>query len=322
MSRALLETVARLRDRGTLSQEQAAFFGRVARGELVSVRLELQTALWAGVTLIAAGAGLLVKANLARLGPATIGAAIGLAAALCLWRVARTAPPFSWGPVPSPTFAFDYLLLLGVLLLGTDIAWLETQLTVLGPAWPWHLLLLSLVQLAFAFRYDSRAVLSLALASFAAWRGVSLSLAGGGRFDAHDELLRLNALAVGALFVAAGLLLRRLDRKAHFEPTFVNLGLLLLLGAAVAGSFTWRGGTESTWGALLAVAAATTILLAYRARRSDCFAQGVIAALLGLLRLAVGLRLGDEFFFFVVSAGSFGALFLILRARRRFREEP
>ena len=48
----------------------------------------------------------------------------------------------------------------------------------------------------------------------------------------------------------------------------------------------------------------------------------MIAALLGLLRLAVGLRLGDEFFFFVVSAGSFGALFLILRARRRFREEP
>ena len=100
MSRPLLEAIERLRIRGALSREHAAFFGRVARGELVSVRLELQTALWAGVTLIAAGAGLLVKANLARLGPVTIGAAIGLAAALCLWQVARTAPPASESDTP------------------------------------------------------------------------------------------------------------------------------------------------------------------------------------------------------------------------------
>ena len=142
------------------------------------MRFELQIALWAGVTLIAAGAGILVKDNLANLGPVTIGAGIALAAALCLWYVARTAPPFSWGPVASPTLAFDYVLLLGVLLIGTDLAYLETQFKILGPNWPWHLFLLSLIQLAFAFRYDSRAVLSLALASFAAWRGVALSFAG------------------------------------------------------------------------------------------------------------------------------------------------
>ena len=322
MSRAILEAVGRLRESGALSAEQAAFLGRIARGELVSVRLELQVALWAGVTLIAGGAGLLVKEQLARLGPLAIGAGIALAAALCLGYVARAAPAFSWGAVPSPTFAFDYVLLLGVLLLGTDIAWLETQLTLLGPAWPSHLLLLSLLQLVFAFRYDSRAVLSLALASFAAWRGVSLSLAGADRLGAHDQLLRLNALAVGGLFVGAGLLLRRARRKAHFEPIFVNLGLLLLLGAAVAGAFAARGGAGPAWGAVLAAASAATIVLAFRARRSDCFAQGAIAGFLGLLRLATGLHLGSRAFFLLVSAGSFVVLFLILKAHRRFREAP
>lgn len=320
MSRPVVDAVARLRERGVLTEAQATFFGRAARGELVSVRLELQVALWAGVTLIAGGAGLLIKESLARLGPLAVGALIALAAALCLAHVARTSPPFSWGPVASPTLAFDYVLLLGVLLVGIDLAWLETQLKLLGTAWPWHLLLLSLIQLAFAFRYDSRAVLSLALASFAAWRGISLSLAGAERFGVHEELLRFNALAVGALFVGAGLLLRRGDRKAHFEPTFVNLGLLLLLGAAVAG--TWAGNETFApgWGAALAAASAATIVFAYRARRSDCFAQGVIAALLGLLRLAFELHL-DEGTLLIVAAGSFCALYLILRAHRRFKEE-
>jgi hypothetical protein len=321
MSRPVLEAIGRLSARGLLTPEREAFLVRIARRGLVSVRLELQLALWAGVMLIAGGAGLLVRENLARLGPLTIGAGIGLAAALCLGHVARTAPPFSWGPVASPTLAFDYVLLLGVLLVGTDLLWLETQLTILGPAWPWHLLLLSLLQLAFAVRYDSRAVLSLALASFAAWRGVSLSLAGADRLGAHEELLRLNALAVGALFIGAGLLLRRSGRKTHFEPMLVNFGLFLLLGSAVAGVFGGRGAAAPAWGIVLAAASAATIFLAWRARRSDCFAQGVVAAFLGAVRLVFSLHL-EEGAFFLVSAGSFCALYLILLAHRRFREEP
>ena len=246
MNRSLLESVGRLRARGTLTDAQAGFFGRIARGELVSVRLELQIALWAGVTLVAAGAGILVKENLAHLGPVTIGAGIALAAALCLWYVARMPrPPFSWGPVASPTLAFDYVLLLGVLLIGTDLAYLETQYRLLGPGWPWHLLLLSLIQLAFAFRYDSRAVLSLALASFAAWRGVALSFAGRRAVRARTRRRSASTPWPSARsFVAAGMLLRRAGRKAHFEPAFGNLGLLLLLGAAVAGVYGGYGGAR------------------------------------------------------------------------------
>ena len=321
MSRTLLDSIGHLQARGILTDAQASFFGRIARGELVSVRIELQIALWAGVTLVAAGAGILVKEHLANLGPVTIGAGIALAAALCLWYVARTAPSFSWGPVVSPTLAFDYVLLLGVLLIGTDLAYLETQYKLLGPNWPWHLFLLSLIQLAFAFRYDSRAVLALALASFAAWRGVALSFPGGALFGGHEAAIRVNALIVGALFLAAGVLLERAGRKSHFEPAFGNLGLLLLLGAAVAGAYGGDGHLDMIWFPTLAIVSAATIILAYRARRSDYFAQGVIAAYLGFLRLAAELHL-EVGLFYLVSAGSFGILFLILWAHRRFKEEP
>ena len=319
MNRPLAEDVERLRARGLLSEAQAAHFGRAARGELVSVRRELQVALWLGVSLIAAAAGVLVKENLGRLGPVAIALGLGVAAALCLAQVARTAPPFSRGRVASPSLSFDYVLLLGVLLLGSELAYLETRFRILGPQWPWHLLLLAAIQLAFAFRYDSRAVLSLALASFAAWRGVALSFAAGALAGRHEQAIRLNALAVGALFLGAGALLARADRKAHFEPTFGNLGLMLVLGAAVAGLFG-EPGLGGVWAVGLAAAAAATIALAVRSRRSDYFAQGVVAAYVGALRLAAELRLGTGLLY-LVSAGSFGVLALIVWAHRRFKED-
>lgn len=320
MSRSLQAGIERLRAAGTLSDAQAAYVIRVAAGGLISVRRELQVALWLGVTLIAAGAGVLVKENLGRLGPVTIAAGLGLAATLCLAHVARTSPRFSWGPVASPTLGFDYVLLLGVLLLGSELAYLETQFRILGPRWPWHLLLLSAIQLGFAFRYDSRAVLSLALASFAAWRGVALSFAAGALAGRHEQAIRVNALVVGALFLGAGALLARTGRKAHFEPTFGNLGLMLTLGAIVAGTFGERS-PGGPWSAALAGAAAATIVLSWRARRADYFAQGVVAAYLGFLRLAAALHLGSAMLY-LVSAGSFGVLLLILRAHRSFKERP
>ena len=38
----------------------------------------------------------------------------------------------------------DYVLLLGVLLVGADLAYIETQLRLLGPEWAYHLLVVAL----------------------------------------------------------------------------------------------------------------------------------------------------------------------------------
>jgi hypothetical protein len=77
-------------------------------------------------------------------------------------------------------------------------------------------------------------VLSFALSSFAAWRGVSASgIARGQAFDALD--MRWNAIACGALFVALAAVLERFDRKRHFEPVMALTGWMLVLGALASG---------------------------------------------------------------------------------------
>ena len=181
--------------------------------------------------------GELVRQNLDRLGPVTITAALTVAALACLLWVARVAPPFSRGEAPSDRFGFDYVLLLGMLLVSADLAYVETQFTPLGASWPLHLLVVAGLAALLAFRYDSRTLFSLALASFAAWRGVAISLRAAGEafWRGPSDELRMNALVCGAVFVLLGFLLGRGTVKPHFEPVATHLGWLLGLGALASG---------------------------------------------------------------------------------------
>ena len=314
MNPDVADAIPRLTEAGLLPPQAAPRLLRVARRELVSVRRELRFVLYLGVLLLTGGVGLLVKENLDRIGPVAIAAGIGLAAAAALFWVWRVAPPFSRGEAASPNLAFDYMLLLGVLLVAADLAYIEVQLSPLGANWPWHFLIVSLLAAAAAVRFDSRIVFSLALASFAAWRGVSVARFGADVLDASGAV-RWNALACGVFFILLGLVLRHAGFKAHFEPVAVHLGWLLVLGGLASGI------GEENWpawaGALLLVGMGLAVG-AFRFRRFPLFAYGVIGGYLGLTRFIFA---GDEVLgcFWI----SFSAILIVLGlvfAQRRMRE--
>jgi hypothetical protein len=311
--------VETLRAEGVLTQEQSARFGRVARGGLVSVRAEIRAALYLGVLLLVWGVGLFLRENYVRIGPFAIAGLVGLVAAACLAWAWRRSAPFSWGEAAPGHAAFDYVLLLGALLAAADLAYVEAQTKLLGPAWPLHLLVVSVFYGALAVRFDSKMLLSLALASFAAWRGLALSLPRMSLGAGDAARLRWEALATGALFAVVGIVTARKGRKAHFEDVWVNAGVLLLLGGLLAGVF----GASLDWGvwlvALLAAAGAIAVA-AYRWKRTLPFAQTVLAAYVGLLRAVFAGGSGDIAGRMLVAALlGCAALATIFLAHRRMR---
>lgn len=265
---------------GALPPAAAPRLLRMARGELVSVHAELRALLYAGVLALTGGVGLLVRQNLDRIGPVAIATVLGLAAAAALIWVARVAPPFSWQEVPSPNLAFDYILLLGILLVAADLAYCEVQLGLPASQRPWHLLIVAGLAGLAAFRCDSRVAFSLSLTTFAAWRGVALADAATARaWGGEAAAWRWNAIACGILFAGLGLALAHWHRKAHFEPVAVHLGCLLALGGIATGI------DDPAWGAVLLLAGAALAGVAYRTRRFPLFAYGVVGAYAGLTRL-------------------------------------
>jgi hypothetical protein len=320
MSPETAAAIARLREQRVLTDAQAEDFGRVARGELLSVRAELRLLLYGGVLLLTSGVGIFLKENHDRIGPVAISVAIGAAALACLWYAARRTPPFTWGAAPSTHVAADYVLLLAMLLLGADLAYAESQFRLLGPNWSWHLLIVSIVYLVAAYRFDSRAVLGLALTSFAAWRGVSVAMPFGASYygdPGTGARVRLNAIAVGILYVALGVASARMKRKAHFEPVWVASGTILVFGALLSGVFEGHGDWIA-WEAVLVVLGVAALAVSWRLRRPLEFAIATAALYLGGLRL-LGEALEEQGALLVIAAWSAAALVFLIRATRRLR---
>lgn len=312
--------IPKLVEKGLLAPATAAPLLRSAQGELLSIRGELRALLYFGVLAVVGGVSLLVKENLDRIGPVTIAVAIGLAAAACLAWTLSHAPAFSWQRAESGDWAFDFLLLLGILLLGADLAYIEAKFTPLGDAWAYHLLGMSLATGVLAVRCDSRTSWSLALSTFAAWRGVAAAAVAQGLLWSSGSVLRLNLMLCGLAFLGLGFGMRRFDRKRHFEPLtsfFGSFAMLAGLGMlALDPEENWV-----LWALVFVAAAAGLAAIALRARRFGLFALGALGVYAGISRLAFELigEAGCGCFWFAGS--SVGMIALLWFVQRRFRVE-
>jgi len=302
------------RDEGILPAATAPRLRRIAAGELISVRRELEILLYFGVALVVGGVGLLVKENLARIGPLTVAIAIGAAALGCLiW---------CWRKGKRTDLAFEYVLTLGALLVAADLAFIEVKFTPLGENWTWHLLIVAVFYVLLAFKFDARSVFGLALTAFAAWRGVSLQRVAT-TWSAEGELF-LEAMLCGALFIVIGQLFERFRWKALFEPVAFWLGALLLL-AAMAVRMS-QPPNRSAVAALLVATGAFIAWWAWDERRIGRFSLGVAGAgygLCGLFWRALASAHAPLEASFLAFAGVAGiVVVLVLRAHRalRFRE--
>lgn len=314
MNPDVVSAIDELARAGTLDRNTAAIARRAASGSLVSLHAELRVLLWAGVFLITTGVGILVKDNLDRIGPVALAIAIGIAAAACL--------AWAWRRPPASSFAFESVLLLGALLGAADLALIEVKFTPLGAQWPWHLLIVAVAYAALAFRFDSTALFSLALTSFAAWRGVSIAVQSmlWGRVPDPDRFV-VESLICGVLFIAVGKLLESLRFHPRFEPAAAWLGWILIFGALWTRLMGSSGRLLAA--TVLVACGALLAFFAWEERRVGRYALGIGAAAFGVGGWAFDTirRVGgdDNAYLAAVVMLAAAVIVLVVRAQRALR---
>ena len=222
---------------GEISPEQQVYLASLCRGEPLSVFLELNILLYAGVLAFVAGLGWTVTTWSQQLGDVLVVSVLSIILAVCSWYCFSRAPAWSLAETSAPTAIFDYVLYLGSLVWCLELAYLENRFHVLSGQWDHYLLATAGFFFLLAYRFDNRFVLSLALSSLAGWFGLTIS-----HWPSHqDAAYRQYALLYCLLVGVGGVVLQRRGLKRHFFGTYLNIVANVLFWALLSGVFNREG---------------------------------------------------------------------------------
>ena len=308
-----LERLGRWKDEGLISAAEYDALGPLVRLDRFPVSLELNALLYLGVLAIAGGVAWTVQTHFANLGDTAVILSLTIIVAFCFWYCFSRALPYSPRPVESPTLVFDYVLYLGCVVFAIELGYLETRFTLLGDSWDAYVLLSAVVFFAAAYRFDNRFVLSLALSTLGAWFGIKVN-----RFGLRSaDSMRISALTYGALVIAMGDALNRLEIKTHFVETHLHVAAITMFTALVSGVATPLG---LRYLAALVVLGAISIAGGIRYRNFAFVAYGVVSLYIGLsIEITTGMSTTTGLGYFVLS-GSAMVMLMVYVARRVGRE--
>jgi hypothetical protein len=207
--------------------------------------------------LISTGVAIYISKHLDDIGPLAIATVIGLAAAACYawayWKRSRIA-----------AMADDYVLLLAALLASADVGYVEHHYHLLGDSWPRHFLFLAILHAVTAYYFRSRLVLSLSVASLAAWLGIERRSLDG--FLETHVATAIRGFVCAAIVVAWRFVDRRLRPATTFTSFFDHAAANLAFWASLVLAVTEETRFLGCAIAIVLVAAAT--VYAHRMREA------------------------------------------------------
>jgi hypothetical protein len=223
---------------GILSEEQSARISDFERDKAMTVHWELRTILYLGILLFMTGLGILVYLNIDTIGHTVIIGAIAASSIACFYYGLKKRKPYSHEEVKHESPMYDYVVLLGCLLFGVFIAYLQFQYSAFGLHYGLATILPAIFYFVTAYLFDHKGILSLGITGFAAWAGVSIT---------PMQLLEYNDFSSGQIIFASigvGLVLGgfayfadQRGIKKHFGFTYNNFACNILFIACLAYLF-------------------------------------------------------------------------------------
>ncbi len=207
----------------------------------VSVHWDLRTLVYFSILLFTTGLGILLYKNIDTIGHATLVTLAGILAAVCLGYCFKVSPAYTPLQSASPNLWFDYILLLGCLLMLAFVGYLQYQYHVFGMQWGLATFIPMLFLFYCAYFFDHKGVLSMAITNLGAWMGIAVApLKLARAFDSSNENIIVNGVILGGLLHVLSWLSGRFNIKAHFASVYANFGVHVLFISLIAAMFRFH----------------------------------------------------------------------------------
>jgi len=307
----ILTRLEQWKEQGKISPEQHAHLAGLSRGEPLTLFLELNVLLYAGVLAFVGGLGWTVSTWSQQLGDALVLTVLSTILATSFWYCFSRAPAWSPAETPAPSPIFDYVLYLGSLIWSLELAYLENRFHVLSGKLDLYLLATAVLFFFLAYRFDNRLVLSLGLSSLAGWFGLTIS-----HWSAHqDAAYRQYALLYCLLVGVGGALLQRRGLKPHFFGTYLNIVANVLFWALLSGVFNRQG--YGLWFLALLIACGASVAWGLARRQFAFVAYAAVYGYVGVSSLILrGVTDESAFLGYFVVSGVAMLVVLVLIGRR------
>ena len=204
----------------------------------VSVHLDLRTLLYLGIVLFTLAVGILIYKNIDRIGHQTMLVTIAIICLCSFLYCIKNSKAYTSKKIKSPDIWFDYILLLGCLLLLTFTGYIQYEYHVFGNHPGLALVIPMIILFIAAYYFDHLGVLSLAITNLAAWAGIAVTpLRILKDNDFNNPHVMSAGLVLGAMLVAVSFLSQYKNIKAHFAFSYKNFGVHILFISLLALMF-------------------------------------------------------------------------------------
>jgi Predicted membrane protein (DUF2157) len=286
-----------------LSPATAVRLIAVQRREVFSLFAEIRALAWIGAMLIASGVSVLISKHINEIGPLTIAIVLAVVAAACY--------AWAWMRRDRQSLVNDSILLLGAMLVSADAGWIESQWHTFGPR---ALLFLAVFHAVGAYRYNSRALLSLSIGALAGWFGIDRKI---------DFIFSSSVDLALRAFVCAAILAvwREVDRRARKATIFTLVFDHTALSLAFVGALILATNRDTSGiGVLVMLTLATaTTIYAFRANNEAYLLYAVIFTTIALDAWVWQNLHGDALRSFLTLILAIAAVAGLMSAHRRFR---
>ena len=230
------EYLHELFEKNLIAETQHTNLESILRKKVFSVFYELRVILYLGVLLFTTGVGFLIYKNIGELGHMLAIITLSIIAVLSFWYAFHKAVPYSNEKTEVPIPYYDYVLLMGCLLLVSVLGYIQFQYQLFDENLEITTLLTAFIFFVAAYRFDHLGVLSLGITAWASFWGLSTSPQKWYSGDFIDDSnLHIVALIFGAAMIGVAMSLEKKSIKKHFTFTYVHVNILIYLVGTLAG---------------------------------------------------------------------------------------
>jgi hypothetical protein len=315
-----LNTLQELRDKNLITEEQFVHLNSIYQKKIFSVFYELRTLLYLGVLLFTSGIGLLIYENIGQIGHVLSIIALFVLTIACFAYAFWKAPSYTQGVAVSPSPYFDYVVLLGCLLLISVQGYMQYQFGIFTENLGASTLITSVIFFLAAYRFDHAGVLSLAITAFASFWSISISPQkwySGDFFETAN--LHVTAIFFGGGMVGAAMLLDSFSIKRHFTFTYVNFATLIFFAGGLTGLFSEE--LSFVYALVLLAGCGFAVWFAHRKKSFLFLLYAFVVAYITITYLLSDIIVMGGIWFFYMMASCGGFVFFIVRFKNYFKRE-